>query len=301
MNIRQLKYFISAAEHLNFTVAARSLYIAQSTLSQQIMDLEKQFGVKLFSRNSHDVKLTVAGTALVKEARDLITKSDEVIRIVRQAEFGVAGSIVIGFVAGLERRILPNLVASLRHKYPNITLKFQNLDIQSLDRMLRHNDVDIGVTVVPHLNKISGLIYKTIYTDILSIVISYDHSLAHKANIDFSDLNQESFIFTDLGSRGLEHLLQVCSRRGIFPKITPILGIEAALLSIGAGAGVSILPHTVSAAYSGPNVRYIDLDSDDCLVDVVAAWKNCNDNPCIPIILDELEAKLNSVSQPINE
>jgi len=62
MDIRPLRYFIAVAENLNFSEAARQLYVAQPAVSQQIAYLEKHLGVKLFHRNKHSVQLTNAGT-----------------------------------------------------------------------------------------------------------------------------------------------------------------------------------------------------------------------------------------------
>jgi DNA-binding transcriptional LysR family regulator len=295
MNSRQLKYFVSVADHLNFTAAAKSLYIAQSTLSQQIADLEGEVGVKLFIRNSHEVRLTIAGIAFLKEAKFLIARIEEAVRLARQAEYGVAGSVKIGFVPGLERRILPELVASLRHKYPNITLTLNNVEMKTLDRSLRQGDMGIGITIVPHRQTIPGLTSTLLYTDVLCLVISHDHPLAGKTEVNFSAIDQ-TFIFSDPGSRAMDHMLQICSERKVSPKIILAPTLEEIFLLIGGGAGVSILPHTVSEAYCGPNVQYIDLNYDDCHIDVVAAWKNGNDNPCIPIVLKELELISESVS-----
>ena len=61
MELRQLKYFLKLAETLNFSSAAKELFITQSTLSQQILNLEREFDQPLFVRNSHEVQLTEAG------------------------------------------------------------------------------------------------------------------------------------------------------------------------------------------------------------------------------------------------
>ena len=58
MELRQLKYFVKVAEMKNFSEAARLLNVTQSTLSQQIKQLEGELGVELFTRNSHHVDLT---------------------------------------------------------------------------------------------------------------------------------------------------------------------------------------------------------------------------------------------------
>ena len=58
MELRQLKYFVKAAETLNFSEAAKALYVTQSTLSQQVRQLEDEIGIQLFERSSHNVILT---------------------------------------------------------------------------------------------------------------------------------------------------------------------------------------------------------------------------------------------------
>ena len=72
MELRQLKYFLHVAETLNFSLAARELFITQSILSQQILQLECDLDQPLFLRNSHEVTLTEAGQTLVPLARETI-------------------------------------------------------------------------------------------------------------------------------------------------------------------------------------------------------------------------------------
>ena len=55
MELRQLRYFVKVAETLNFSEAAKSLFITQSTLSQQVRQLEDSLGTQLLSRSSHSV------------------------------------------------------------------------------------------------------------------------------------------------------------------------------------------------------------------------------------------------------
>ena len=65
MELRQLKYFVKTAQTLNFSEAARALFVTQSTLSQQIRCLEQELGVELFQRSSHSVALTESGEHLL--------------------------------------------------------------------------------------------------------------------------------------------------------------------------------------------------------------------------------------------
>ena len=72
MDIRGLQYFISAAECLNFTRAARECYITQTAMSLHIAKMEKELGFQLFSRKNHVVKLTPAGKDFYVRAQRIV-------------------------------------------------------------------------------------------------------------------------------------------------------------------------------------------------------------------------------------
>ena len=75
MELRHLKYFVKIAETLNFSEAAKALFITQSTLSQQIRQLEQEVNAQLFERNNHIVRLTEAGEELLPYARQTLKAS----------------------------------------------------------------------------------------------------------------------------------------------------------------------------------------------------------------------------------
>ena len=76
MELRQLRYFLKVAELLSFSEAAKNLFITQSTLSQQIKQLETELDTMLFERNSHEVSLTEAGEKLVRYAEKVVVDAD---------------------------------------------------------------------------------------------------------------------------------------------------------------------------------------------------------------------------------
>jgi DNA-binding transcriptional LysR family regulator len=287
VDIRQLKYFISVAETLNFTESAKRLYVAQSTLSQQILNLEKQLGVKLFLRNSHAIQLTPSGMALQKEAKAIINKVNEAIQITQQAEYGIAGNLKIGFLGGSERRFLPKLIATFRRKYPKITLSCTFFDLAALDKSIYQGDVDIGFTMAVPQDKLPGLSWKLIYSDILQIVMP-SHNLLDEANLKFFCLDRETFLFNTPG-RGLDHLIRICSHQGIAPNINLTHDVELLFLATESGAGITILPRTVLDFYARTPLNYINIDGEDSYVNQIVAWKKSNKNLCIPLLLEELE------------
>ncbi|WP_082943850.1 LysR family transcriptional regulator [Mycobacterium sp. 1274761.0] len=96
MELRQLRYFVTVADELNFGRAAQRLRIAGPSLSQQIKALERDLKVQLFDRDRRSVALTAAGSALLPQARALIGQADEL----RRQALGLSSSepIRIGYV-----------------------------------------------------------------------------------------------------------------------------------------------------------------------------------------------------------
>ncbi|HVT71310.1 MAG TPA: LysR family transcriptional regulator, partial [Trebonia sp.] len=76
MEFRQLRYFVAVAEELSYARAARRLLIAGPSLSQQIIALERDLGVRLFERDRRSVALTPAGAALLPDARGILDRAD---------------------------------------------------------------------------------------------------------------------------------------------------------------------------------------------------------------------------------
>ncbi|MBP2655483.1 MAG: hypothetical protein H6Q73_3052 [Firmicutes bacterium] len=293
MNIKQLQYFISVAEHLSFTAAAKTLYITQPSLSQQIADLERHIGVKLFYRDRHSVRLTAAGISLLKEAKGLVAKANEAIKITRLAETGTVGSLTIGYLGAAERRFLPQLLAKFNHKFPNVELNLVHFNaFTDLDKTLLQGDIDIAITLKSKTEMMPLLSWKVIYTDSLTLVLPSTHPLANKISKRFSLLNGESIFLLDrdVASRCFDTLLQICSDRKISPNIRLVTHMQTILLMVESGAGFAILPSIVPETYASQNLRCIDLDGADTKIDVIAAWKSNNPNPSLPLFLEEVEA-----------
>ncbi len=76
MELRQLRYAVAVAETRNFTRAAARCFVAQSALSQQVRNLERELGVALFARTSRRVELTPAGEAFLPAARQCLEAAE---------------------------------------------------------------------------------------------------------------------------------------------------------------------------------------------------------------------------------
>jgi DNA-binding transcriptional LysR family regulator len=291
MEMRQLKYFASVAEYLNFTEAARHLYVAQSAVSQQIAALEKELGVSLFQRNKRSVKLTNAGQVLLKETQFLLSRMNEAVEKARQADAGLIGTLRIGFLGYTERIFLPPLIRRFRKLYPQIELKLDKYHHGELIEMLSNEELDIGFTLAFGIEPVSSLDFQTIFQENIAVVMHEDHPMASLKTVDLAALASEPFVVLNRreSPQGYQQTLQICSNHGFTPKIEhePRL-MQTLLMLVDAGLGISILPLSAQLQASD-TLRFISLKEQQRGHELVAAWKKNNTNPSIPLFLNEIE------------
>ncbi len=291
MHIQQLRYFIAVAEQLNFTEAAKHLYVSQPALSQQIADLEKQLNAQLFTRDRHSVRLTTAGAIFLQDACEIVAKAEQAAQKVRLRDANaVTGSISIGFLAQAEKRILPDLIRSLRNNYPLIKIKLTPLGFGDLFHKLENGTVDIGFSVYFGSQQIPGLIFETLFTSGTSVIMRRDNPLAQKYSIQLSGLAQEPFIMISRGecSEGFRHMLALCRKEGFIPNIVnEEIDIDTLLVMIEAGQGVSLLSNYIDIS-SYPNLCFVPIEQEDAKTDLGVTWRKNNSNPSIPLLLEQL-------------
>src|ERR1700690_682221 len=108
MELQQLRYFVAVAQLANFTRAAQKCFVAQPSLSQQIIKLEREFGGPLFDRTGRKVRLPDRGRALFDRAIGVLAAVDGAKRAM--SEEGDAGQISVGAIPTVAPYLLPPLL-----------------------------------------------------------------------------------------------------------------------------------------------------------------------------------------------
>ncbi|MEB3103605.1 LysR family transcriptional regulator [Ferviditalea candida] len=292
LDTRQLRYFITVAEHLSFTEAANKLFIAQSAVSQQIADLEEKVGVKLFIRSKRSVQLTPAGAVFLQEATKILNRAAEAIDKARQTESGVIGSLSIGFLATHVRSFLPDVIKRFRELYPKVELNLNHYPSKMLKEALESKEFDIGFTSPAGLHRIEGIQIQPILKDPYCIVTHKNHPLASQSSIKLSDLSDEPFIIhnrhdSPIGS--YDYIVKLCESSGFIPRIvSQPRFVDTVLILVEAEIGIAVLPRSFKLM-SDANLRFLEIETEeDKYFELVVAWKKMNVNPSIPIFLQVL-------------
>lgn len=141
MELRQLRYFEKASELLNFTEAAKSLFLSQSTLSQQIKQLEEELGILLFDRIGKRIVLTEAGESFLPYARNAIRDADSGKQIIQDLQGIETGLLRIGVTYSLTF-LLTKALVKFSTRYPKIKVEITFATSYELVEKLENNKVD---------------------------------------------------------------------------------------------------------------------------------------------------------------
>lgn len=164
MELRQLRYFVKVAETLNFSEAAKVLCITQSTLSQQVKQLENELGTTLLVRSSHMVDLTEAGRELLPYALKTLREAELCKTRISDLNSLAAGTLNIGVTYSFSPILTETLITFVR-MYPKIKLNIFYKPMTELMELLREREVDFALAFRPtrHTDGVeSHIISKTI-------------------------------------------------------------------------------------------------------------------------------------------
>lgn len=209
MELRQLKYFVKSAEYLNFSVAAKHLYITQSTLSQQIKQLEFELGFELFLRNSRHISLTEAGEEFLPFARKTIIDAEDGVQRLHDLQHVKTGTLKVGVTYSLST-VLTEGVISFMKAFPGIKLEIYYKTVDELLGLLKEHKVDFILSYKPLLEapEIESM---PLFENALALVVSKEHRLAGKKKIKLQDIQDCQLVLPSRGLQArmmLDHLLE---------------------------------------------------------------------------------------------
>lgn len=169
MNFLNLEYFVAAAENMNFTKAARQLYISQPSLSNHIAKLEEELGVELFDRNP-PLTLTDAGASFLKNARHLLSMKEDTERELQDIRDFKGATLKIGVTHIRGTYMLPPILTEFRKNYPRVRFQLLEGTTESITEELYRGNIDL---TLGHANGDTERIHsEALYEEPLLVIVS---------------------------------------------------------------------------------------------------------------------------------
>lgn len=272
MEIRQLRYFVSAARQLNFTKAAAECHIVQSAMTQQIAALESEMGVKLFERRHKDTRLTREGEVFYWEAQRLLESLDRVVAGVQSVSEEYSQLLRLGYHGNLLRTDLPELVRRFGTRFPQVKVTLRQSKLHQGIEALKKETLDGLFSIYwPALAEEQELDYCILTESQVKLVVSARHPLAGRKSVKLEELRSESFLFLD-GSEvkgGLQGLAEAGFRPRIYDRVD---GPESMRILVESGRGVALCVEAGCQGW-GPGLALLDVEDHREVRKICLSWK----------------------------
>jgi LysR family hydrogen peroxide-inducible transcriptional activator len=241
MEVHQLRYFCAVAETGSFTRAAEREQVAQPSLSQQILKLEEELGVRLFDRLGRSVRLTDLGQIFLPRARAILIELRSAKEEVAEKQSSVSGPLCVGVIPTIAPYFLPSRMAQFLRKYPRAAITVvEDVTVRLVDR-LRAGLVDLALMALPARGH--DLECFPLHTERLFAILPKNHAMARKRSLSMKDLRQEPFLLLREDHCFRETAIEVCKHARIMPQVVFESGQFSSIMAmVGAGLGISIVP-----------------------------------------------------------
>lgn len=293
MTFKQLRYFLEVARTLNFSKAAKALYVSQSALSKSISQLESELGAALFIRDHHSVKLTPAGIVLATNLPRLHEELNKIIDLVVEVREGTRGRLALGVHTGLTLpEVITSAVAYCTSNMPFLNITCMSMDDAELVDSLVNGKTDFTFEYLleneaeQSVGRAERIVVETSPV-VLCVSCTRQKVSDRPTRRELSRLN---YVFTP--PEKSPYLLawqDYCRKHGFYPDIS-FTDAESMSIEVEMGLAATVVPEDHVLAHS-PNIRALSLP-DAYQVSVVMSWNPDNPNQIVETFTKMIEADL---------
>ena len=197
MDIRILKYFLAVTREKSISGAAVWLHVSQPALSKQLMDLEKELGVKLFIRGRRRITLTDEGVLLCKRAGEIVELLQKTEAELQASKELITGDVYIGAGETYGMSVIAEAAGYIRAKYPDVFFHIFSGDAETVMERIDKGLLDFGLLIGP-VNAEKYDYLRLSLTDRWGVLMRRDNPLAVKKNVSPEDVSVLPLIYPRL-------------------------------------------------------------------------------------------------------
>jgi LysR family transcriptional regulator, transcription activator of glutamate synthase operon len=239
MDIKQVQFFLAVATTGSFSAAADELFTTQSSISKQIIALEKELEVPLFDRSKRKISLTEAGETYLKYARNLNAIYQSMLTELGPYKSTPSFSIIA--IPVIAQYGITTHLARFRSAYPNLNFLLDEREAALILPTLHNHQYDLAFVRDYNLDY-DVYSYLNISKDKLQVVVSEKHRFAERKCLSLAELAEENFIMFDKGTMIHELTIDACRHAGFEPRIFyASLRVESILGLVASNSGVALM------------------------------------------------------------
>lgn len=272
----------------SFAVAARELGYTASAVSQQIAALESATGLALFDRGPHTVRATPLASQLGELAAPVLAQLDSLDDGVRDLAGGSRGRFILGSFPTASAALVPGILARLALRAPDLAVGLEEGEPDSVVPMVVDRRVDLALTyeydLVPRRWP-RGLTRVFVLEEQVHLLVGDRHRLASLTEVRWSELREEVWVSTALGTAAADCLERAAALAGFTPRVQyRSSDYDVVRELVQAGLGLAAVPALAHHRYDG--VLKLELKEPTVRRRVVAIHRRVGASPAVPVVLD---------------
>lgn len=285
MNTVQLQCFVSVADTLSFSSAAKILNLTQPSVTYQIQSLESELEVKLFHRSPKGVELTENGKDFLKSAREILYIANTSKKKMQGSPTNTEDILVIGGHSNAELNQTTNILYCLKESFPNSHPIFHLYPFPELFNSLDNDTVDIIVTFCDEKKQTRSRKYQEFLKLPITALVPNFHPYAQKKVLTLEELLKVPVILTTPKGSPSEYSRIFNTVRDTSPNSTIYIcdNIESSYMLAKAGYGIAILPEL--PIWEDSSIKYIPLQGFSP-ISFGAYYKNTGNKPILKHFLE---------------
>ena len=279
LSLRQIRYFIAAADAGQVSKAAKNLNVSQSVVTTAIKQLEETVGSTLFDRHQSGISLNYEGNRFLDHARHIIQSVDEAIRIPKRAKEDVSGDINLAVTYTVAGYFIPKILARFTRLFPNITVNMTETDRTNIEEGLVTGGFDVSVMLTSNIINHEDISHAPLLRSRRRVWVNTNHEFLKKQTVTLQEISEEPYIMLTVDEAS-NTAQRYWNKTPYNPNtIFRTSSVEAVRSMVANGMGISILSDMVYRPWSleGRQVGVIDVSDNVPTMDVGLAWADRQD------------------------
>ena len=270
MNLRDLKYLIAVSEFKHFGKAADACFVSQPTLSMQLKKLEEFLGITLIERTNKQMMMTPIGEEIVARAREVVAGAEEIRSLAKLQQDPFAGILKLGVIPTIAPYYLPEMLATCKHAFPELTIHIREAQTHVLSEELRAGKIDAALMAM--LPELEVFEHSVLLEESFMVSVPDEHPLSKRKHLQQSDLEGEPLLLLEDGHCLRDQALEACqfatASSGVNFRGSSLETIREMVRST---AGITIMPERATRREKG--ITNIPFASPAPSRDITLLWR----------------------------
>lgn len=240
-SLKQLQYLVALSAQLNFTRAAESCYVTQSTLSAGLKELEDVLGVRLVERDRQTVLMTPIGLDIAARARDILAATQDLVDRAAEVVAPMSGALRLGIIPTIAPFLLPPTLRLLRERFPRLRLALREDLTTHLVERLENGQLDFALIALPFPT--DTLLVESLIEDPLWLVGTPDDDALKRRAPELTPALAERLLLLEEGHCLRDHTLQACGKTArTSPDAIEATSLLTLIQMVESGLGLALIP-----------------------------------------------------------